>query len=101
MKTVDVVLEDVQLGLVNGTAEGWLIKTRTASGEAVLHGIVHLINGETFTLSSATDERLQAFGWAPMFDSLNDLRDDVAIALAMESGDQVHDWLAQSERHDH
>lgn len=96
MKTVKIDLREVELATLSGPTRGWLI---TGEG-GVIHGLVHPIDGDLFTISSTTDARIQAFGWCPMFDSLAHVQADLEIALAMSSQDEVEAWLEESERFD-
>lgn len=96
MKTIKIDLREVELATLSGPTRGWLIR-----GEGgVIHGLVHPIDGDLFTISSTTDARIQAFGWCPMFDSLAHVQADLEIALAMSSQDEVEAWLEESERFD-
>ncbi|MCC9622772.1 hypothetical protein LPB41_13825 [Thalassospira sp. MA62] len=101
MKTTKVELREVKLGTASGVAQGWLI----IGTDDVIHGMVHPIDGDLYTISSNTDPRIQAFGWCPMFDSLAHVQNDLEIALAMQSADEVEAWLEESDRfdsdHDH
>ncbi|MEQ5774255.1 MULTISPECIES: hypothetical protein [unclassified Thalassospira] len=96
MKIAKIELRKVQLGTLGGSSDGWLI----VGDNDVIHGTVHPIDGDLFTIASTTDERIQAFGWCPMFDSLDHVHNDVAIALAMGGAAEVEQWLEESERHD-
>lgn len=96
MKTVKIELREVKLGTLSGASQGWLIMGE----QDVIHGMVHPIDGELFTISSNTDPRIQAFGWCPMFDNLAHVQNDLEIALAMQSADEVEQWIEQSERYD-
>ncbi len=96
MKTVKIELREVKLATLSGETRGWLI---TGENE-VIHGMVHPIDGDLFTISSTTDPRMQAFGWCPMFDSLAHVQNDLEIALAMTSAGEVEQWIEDSERYD-
>ncbi len=96
MKTAKIELKQVKLGTLSGATEGWMIVRE----DDVIHGLVHQIDGDLFTISSTTDERIQAFGWCPMFDSLAHVQNDLEIALAMQSAGEVEEWIEQSERFD-
>ncbi|WP_339858031.1 hypothetical protein [Thalassospira alkalitolerans] len=96
MKNVKIELRQVKLGSLGGATDGWMI----VGTDDVIHGLVHRIDGDLFTISSTTDERIQAFGWCPMFDSLAHVQNDLEIALAMQSAAEVEEWIEQSERHD-
>ncbi|MDP2697990.1 hypothetical protein [Thalassospira sp.] len=96
-KTVKIELRKVSLGIAGGTTEGWLVIGKND----VIHGMVHHIDGDLFTISSNTDERIQAFGWCPMFDSLEHVQNDLEVALAMTDRAEVEQWIEDSERYDH
>jgi len=96
MKTVKIELREVKLGTHSGSTTGWLI----VGDKDVIHGMAHPIDGELFTISSTTDQRIQAFGWCPMFDSLAHVQNDLEIALAMSSATEVEEWIEESERFD-
>ena len=96
MKTVKIELREVELATLSGSTRGWLI----TGDSGIIHGMVHPIDGDLFTISSNTDPRIQAFGWCPMFDSLAHVQSDLEIALAMSSQEEVETWLEESERFD-
>lgn len=96
MKTVKIDLREVNLATLSGSTRGWLI----IGEDGAIHGMVHPIDGELFTISSTTDPRIQAFGWCPMFHSLAHVQGDLEIALGMSSQAEVEAWLEESERFD-
>ncbi|SOB91506.1 hypothetical protein [Thalassospira xiamenensis] len=96
MKTAKIELKQVKLGTLAGATDGWMI----IGEDDVIHGLVHRIDGDLYTISSTTDERIQAFGWCPMFDSLAHVQNDLEIALAMQSAHEVEEWIEQSDRFD-
>jgi hypothetical protein len=95
-KIAKIELRKVQLGTLGGPTDGWLI----VGENDIIHGSVHPIDGDLYTIASNTDERIQAFGWCPMFDSLDHVRQDLEIALAMGSAEEVESWIEESGRHD-
>lgn len=53
MKTIKIDLREVELATLSGPTRRWLI---TGEG-GVIHGLVHPIDGDLFTISSTPDDR--------------------------------------------